>query len=371
MKTEKIQLPSGILGTTSELTVYRFGAGRPKVYIQAGLHADEWTGMAVITELFKRLEALENEQKIIGEITIVPIANPIGLRQFLGGFQVGRFDWDYSGNFNRGYVDLAQKALPKIDKKALSGWDKAGKIAYLREKLKEALAQWSVELEADYLRKTLFNLALDADYVLDCHCDAQACLHLFANYYHENLAKKLSAFLGAKVLLLEESTGVIAFDEALAGIWWKLGQALDCPEINDAVFATTLEYRGERDVFVESPADAENLIQFFTHIEVIAGEKALPKYDEAFSVSLNSVARINAQQSGLVEYLIQTGERVEKNQALCRIHNMTDLSASPKTYFAPCAGIIYALGRNHFTKSGHVLVQIAGENYSGTGTLTF
>ncbi|MDO4436113.1 MAG: succinylglutamate desuccinylase/aspartoacylase family protein [Cardiobacteriaceae bacterium] len=374
MHHQTLSLPSGILGTQSQIEVYRFGeqGARPKIYLQAALHADEWTGTFVLVKLIEHLKSLETAGKIVGEVVVVPLCNPVGMRQFLGGFQLGRFDFDYTGNFNRGYPDLAALALPQLDAKALSILPHAEQIAQIRATLQSALNHWQVELEADFVRKALFELALDADFVLDCHCDAQACLHAFANVYHENTAKALCNHLGAEVLLLEESTGVIAFDEALAGIWWKLAKALSLPQIAQTCFATTLEFRGERDVGINSERDVEGLLNFMREIRII-NETAPAPHESVTAYSLNHVARILAPQSALVEFLVKTGEEIQTGQALCHLHliNQLHTTQSALTLYAPCSGKVYALGRNHLVKRGHVLVQIASHHHQGTGTLTF
>ena len=52
-------LPWSHLGTERTLSVFRYGAGPRKVYIQASLHADELPGMRTAWELKKRLAELE------------------------------------------------------------------------------------------------------------------------------------------------------------------------------------------------------------------------------------------------------------------------------------------------------------------------
>jgi len=73
---------------------------RPKVYFQAGLHADEWPGFLVLNRLIKLLKKADKSGLIQGEIVIVPVANPIGLAQNFHGYIPGRFAFsDGGGNF--------------------------------------------------------------------------------------------------------------------------------------------------------------------------------------------------------------------------------------------------------------------------------
>jgi predicted deacylase len=53
---------------------------RLRVYVQAGLHADETPGMAVPHALMVQLADLESGSEIAGEIVVAPIANPPGFR---------------------------------------------------------------------------------------------------------------------------------------------------------------------------------------------------------------------------------------------------------------------------------------------------
>ena len=48
-------LPWASLGSERRLSVFRFGSGARKAYIQASLHADELPGMRVAVELKRRL----------------------------------------------------------------------------------------------------------------------------------------------------------------------------------------------------------------------------------------------------------------------------------------------------------------------------
>ncbi len=83
------KLPWSHLGSERTLSVFRYGAGTRKVYIQASLHADELPGMRTAWELKKRLTELEQLGQLKGVIELVPVANPIGLDQHLQGSHLG------------------------------------------------------------------------------------------------------------------------------------------------------------------------------------------------------------------------------------------------------------------------------------------
>ena len=64
-------LPWSHLGSERRISVFRFGAGERKAYIQASLHADELPGMRCAWELKKRLSELETRGALNGVIELV------------------------------------------------------------------------------------------------------------------------------------------------------------------------------------------------------------------------------------------------------------------------------------------------------------
>lgn len=59
-------LPWNHLGSERQVSVFRFGRGERKAYIQASLHADELPGMRTAWELKKRLAKLEADGLLKG-----------------------------------------------------------------------------------------------------------------------------------------------------------------------------------------------------------------------------------------------------------------------------------------------------------------
>jgi len=81
MEHIQYRLPWSASGTERRLTLFRFGSGTRKAYVQASLHADELPGMRVAVELKRRLLELEAQGRLSGVIELVPLANPIGIAQ--------------------------------------------------------------------------------------------------------------------------------------------------------------------------------------------------------------------------------------------------------------------------------------------------
>ncbi|MEI9987211.1 MAG: succinylglutamate desuccinylase/aspartoacylase family protein [Aliidongia sp.] len=109
-ETTQIPLTSASPGTSRHLTVHRYGTPgtAPKVYIQAALHADELPGVLAAHHLIRRLDAADRRGEILGEIVIVPMANPAGLGQIVDGVHIGNRDLRWGGDFNRNWFDLAE-----------------------------------------------------------------------------------------------------------------------------------------------------------------------------------------------------------------------------------------------------------------------
>ena len=108
-------LPWSTAGTERRLSVFRFGSGPRKAYIQAALHADELPGMRVAVELKQRLLELEQQGRLNGVIELVPVANPIGLGQMFQATHQGRFDLASGQNFNRDFPALAELVAPQLE----------------------------------------------------------------------------------------------------------------------------------------------------------------------------------------------------------------------------------------------------------------
>ena len=108
-------LLSPSLGHQKTLVSFHYGdpSARPKVYLQASLHAEELPGMLVAHHLRPALEQAEREGRLRGHVVLVPAANPIGLAQRLDHKAMGRFEFETAQNFNfTPYVVAAMILVP-------------------------------------------------------------------------------------------------------------------------------------------------------------------------------------------------------------------------------------------------------------------
>ena len=167
-------------GQSLDVTFLHFGeeGARPKAYIQAGLHADEAPGQLAAVHLRRRLEALEAEGRIRGHIVLAPAANPIGLAQHVMGTLHGRFALQDGANFNRGYPDLTEVAAALVESGLTADADE--NACRIRAAMLAALEGAEPLKPADRLKHILLEQAIDADTILDLHCDGEAILKFLA-----------------------------------------------------------------------------------------------------------------------------------------------------------------------------------------------
>ncbi|MFM2036303.1 MAG: hypothetical protein RL459_1568, partial [Pseudomonadota bacterium] len=237
-------LLSSSIGSQRVLTSLHFGqiGARPKVYIQASLHAEELPGMLVAHHLRSLLQAEEDAGRLSGEVVLVPVANPIGLAQRVDHKPMGRFELGSSENFNRHYPALAQAIWPKVQ--ASLEQDASANRDLIRAAVQDFLATWVPDTELQSLRKTLLTLSADADRVLDLHCDCEAVIHLYSEDVCWADIEPLARLLQCRAVLLAHNSGGAAFDESLSGLWWQLAElaradGLDVP-IPQACASTTV-----------------------------------------------------------------------------------------------------------------------------------
>lgn len=216
-------LPWSTLGSEKRLSVFRFGCGARKVYIQSSLHADELPGMRTAWELKQRLRLLEAEGRLRGTVELVPVANPVGLGQMIQALHQGRFEMSSGRNFNRDFPDLLDAVIDSVGERL--GSDPAANVALVRQALRAALdALPPATSELEGMQRLLYRHACDADLVLDLHCDFEAAIHLYTLPQQWPAFASLAARLGAAVGLLAEESGGGSFDEACSVPWLRLSR---------------------------------------------------------------------------------------------------------------------------------------------------
>ena len=261
-------------GTERSLLVHCFGTpgARPKAYLQAGIHADEIPGLLVLQHLIGKLMEADSAGDILGEIIVVPFANPIGLGQRFWGDLLGRHEFRAGGNFNRGFPSFDEAIGDRVEGKL--GPDAEENIALIRAAFMAEVEAYPANNELLQWRREVMRLAGDADFVFDLHCDSEAVLYLYLGTQNWPDAADFSAQMGSLATLLTYDSGGGSFDECFSRPWWSLSKRFgDEFPIPPACLASTIELRGTADVGDEFAAgDADNLYRFFQRRGVIAGD---------------------------------------------------------------------------------------------------
>lgn len=356
---EDIPLPCARLGTRQTLTVHRFGTpgARPKAYIQAALHADETPGLLVAHHLVRLLRSAT----VTGEVVVVPMANPIGLSQVVDGTHVGRYALAGGGNFNRSFADLAAAAGERL--RGRLGPDAATNVPLVREALRAAHADLRPEDEVAALRHTLLGLALDADLVIDLHCDMEAVMHLYTGEALWPGAADLAAELGCRAVLLARCSGGNPFDEACSAPWWTLAEWFgpDTP-VPPACLAATVELRGKADVSdTLAEADAHAILRVLARRGIVAGDPGPLPAPACEATPLSGLDRLAAPCSGVIVFHRKVGERVAAGDLVAEIVDPTaaDPTAGRTPIAARCDGLLMARTNMRFAGLGDLVASVA------------
>ena len=362
--TERIALVSPSPGTQRHLLAHRYGrpGARPKAYLQASIHADETPAMLVAHHLMRLLDEADAKGAIAGEIVLVPVANPIGLSQSLNDHLLGRHEASGGGNFNRSWPDLYPTLPTRIAGKL--GRDPARNIDIVRTALREIAGELQPGNEFSSLRSALTRLAVDADIVLDMHCDDEALMHLYLIPQHWPAARDLSAEIGSRATLLSEDSGGHSFDETFSTPWTRLAAAVG-PEtpVPAACLAATIEYRGQADTSDEiNRPDAQALFRFLQRRGLIAGDPGpLPK-PLCDATGLDATEVLRSPVAGIVCYRRALGAKVAKGDVVAEILN--PLAEDPSQARLPLAagtdGFLMTRRQHKMVRPGNSIGKIVG-----------
>ncbi|MFN3736526.1 succinylglutamate desuccinylase/aspartoacylase family protein [Hydrogenophaga sp.] len=368
-------LLSPSLGAQKTLVSLHYGdpAARPKVYLQASLHAEELPGMLVAHHLRQALDEADRQGLIRGCVVLVPAANPIGLAQRLDHKAMGRFEFDTSQNFNRHYPDLAEAVFDSLRMRL--GADAAANVATVRAAVARWLNDWQPATELDSLRRELLRLSHDADVVIDLHCDWEAVLHLYCEEACWAPLEPLARLTGARAVLLARDSGGGPFDECLSGLWWQLAERLRAAGLSNPLpqgcASTTLELRGETDVSHElAQADAKALMAYLCHLGVVGGDHPALPAPLCQPTPLSGSETLHTPVPGVVVYRARPGDVLAAGDPVADVIDPTAPGqARVHTVCASVSGVLYATVAQRYAVAGGELGKIAGAVPFRTGPL--
>jgi len=318
----RIALPSMTPGTGRGIVFHRFGraGARPKAYLQAAIHANELPGTMALHHLMPMLVAADKAGRIRGEIVVVPTINPIGLSQLAGSNHLGRYEFLGRENFNRNWLDLSGAVAERVGTRL--GRDAAANVALIRKAALASLAAMEPVTELQTLRVEAMKLSVDADIVLDLHCDLQAVLHLFISRQDwPGPARALAADIGAAATLYNEPyPETLTFSGVNGALWARLAQRIPAAHIPQACLSATIEYRSQHDVnHALGASDARNLFRFLTRRGIISGRAGpLPRL-KAAATPIGGMDVGYCPKPGMLVYHVAAGARVRKGQAICEV----------------------------------------------------
>ncbi|OZG73287.1 deacylase [Hahella sp. CCB-MM4] len=362
MRSERLALMSPSPGTRRELLVYRFGKSGtgPKVYIQAGLHADEWPGLLVVQHLLPMLADADAREQIKGEIIVVPYANPIGMGQNVFGYVAGRFDLTGTGNFNRNFGDLYQDTYRQVDGRLGENAEENKQLVI--QALKNTVANLPSDTESAALKKILLGLSIDADYVFDLHCDDRTSGHVYCVDNQLEIATALCQRLGFRYLFTEDLNGIVAFDGTHLQPWHWLQKDFPRAGLHMPPLAVTIEYRGQYDVEDQVASDdARNLFGFLMDRGIVSGEAGEPVLKEIWISSLQAVDTMYAETTGLLVFSEKLDTWLNKGDIFAEI---VLLDGEPNQR-VPCRartnGYLMGLSHRRLVRPGDQIAKVAGQ----------
>ncbi len=338
MKTEIIKFAGDVPGNAIELRVLCFDGkdkDAPGAYLQSSLHGGELPGQAALHFLIPMLKKAAEEGRVLGNITVVPQANPIGSNQWQAYQHLGRFDTFSMTNFNRAFP-----LLPDFDTSGLAGPDAP-----------VALAQ--------RLKATLLKLALPHDIVLDLHCDDESENYVYiAEEFAEDM-KDLAIALKSTAILAWDTTADAAFEEACA--YPVLQLPADKRNMKRRA-VTTVEFRGLSDVYADmGKGDAEGLYKFLVHRGVIRDEHVrLDSEYKGLVTPLSHVEMIRAPEGGMVFFHVAPGDEVKAGSALVTVVTRPGEPEGDITLTAPQDGRILTRRSLRYVRRGDDLLKLLG-----------
>ena len=370
MKIETLPLKSFTPGMKRELTIWTFTpknlTSYPKIYIQAGLHADEIPPMLMINHLKDKLIEAENNNELLAQFILIPQANPIGGSQFFNFEHLGRFESGSMENFNRHFFDFFDHIKAEVKKSLTNNMNENKKI--IQRIMNQTLMEIKALTELEDLRLQLLKLSYDADIVLDCHCDFDGLLHLYTGTPIFESIKPLAQFLNSSAQLISPESGGNPFDEAVTKTWWQLQNEFPEFPIPFGTIGATIEYRGKSDVSDDlARDDAENLFQYFIFSNLIQGNKKTPPSILRNATPLDATQFIKVRNGGILIFKKAIGDWIKQGETIAEI--LDPVTSERSSVVSEVDGQFLTKSNQRWCYSGMYIGKIVGDKSYRTGAL--
>lgn len=325
-----------------EFPVFRFAGSAsdaPSAYIQAALHGDELPGVVAIDALMPKLRKAEAEGRILGNLTIVPRANPVGRAQEFFGHMQGRFHLGTRTNFNRDFP-----LLKRPNASLLPGDE--------------------VPMSPDKrLKARLLKLSLGHDIILDLHCDDEGVAYLYVPTELWPAMADCAACMGVAAVVLWDGGSGASFDEASLHPYLQMPAAE--AELEKRI-VTTVEYRGLVDVesgYAEADADGIYKVLVARGVVADAGLSTSRTFDGVVA-PIDHIEMVPAPRAGAIFYDVKPGDRVKAGARLATIVHAPGEEGGRVEIFAPQDGFILTRLARRVADAGDDLVKLVGTRRS-------
>ena len=353
-------------GAQFTLPIYEFGQAKkgPKIYLQAGMHADEHPGMLVLHHLMDLLEKAEEENQLAAHFVILPVVNPLGLTHITHHHHYGRYHLTNGLNYNRGWPDFAQILASQDGFADGLCQDEKANQAYVRSLISQWLTSSSPVTALEKQRHIVMSYCFDADMVLDLHCDDVALNHLYIVPQNLPRYQGLADRMGSQATLTAENSGGGSFDEVWTGLWIELQSRFPDVPWPAPVLSTTLEYRGQADVFDDiSSQDAQGLFDFFCDEGLITKAPSTPLVPSVPPTDLAACEVLRVSQAGLIAYHVKLGDKVKTGDVIADLILLDGSHPARErvSIKAGTDGIIFSMMASKYVWPGTSIAKIAGQ----------
>lgn len=282
------------------------GSAGPSVFIGAGVHGDELTGIASIWKLVDYLKGRE----IHGTVTIMPSMNPDGLNYNIRGMPEAGVDLNrlYPGK-STGYI--AERITAKI-------WE----------------------------------IARKHDVIIDLHTIGRGIPFV--------LLDPVTGDLKAKNDDLAEATGITVLDEFEAKDYAQqnLGASLGGVASTHGIPSLTIELGGSKDIdwgTVEAGYLAVRNV--LVHMGVVEGAMTAVKSSVVIKEKGYRREDVWSEKGGLLEYTVRLGQKLRKGQVVAKVRN--PFGEVVEEVKMPKDGYIIALNSYENSYTGSAIATIA------------
>ncbi len=306
-------------GTTLTIPIFDFQgthAQAPSVYVQSSIHAAETQGYAVILLLIEHFA----KHPPLGNVTLVPLANPYASNCNMEEYTAGRFDPATGNNWNRSYVDM--RALVEDFFAAHAHEHMTTLVPLFKQVLQKHLSSIQ-QKPLSYVEKlavTLQHLASSADIVLDLHCDTTSLPYVYSPKY----ASSSIQALGMSFILEMDNVFTGAFDGAIFCPWLTLTDVYnthhtDTP-VTPPVTAFTIELGGQEQVNLqEARTQAQGIIRYLGDNGICGGHTAASSAVASYKCHDKDFHIIYAPAGGIIIDSIPLGQPVPARTPLLEL----------------------------------------------------